>query len=364
MARRKKRRGGSGIIWFLLFLVLAGLIYLYISQRRVVDYTVKSQEINDGINEVLVDLGITDADILKVYREEKQERNKKWIQVTKEIKAPARADLAQYQKVIAAKVKKLRASVISSDLDKSQYNLTIKIGVKKIVMQTLIFSKIGGRRIAIIIDDLGYDENKLAKFLALKVPLSLSILPGEKFSQRIASEVIAKGYHILLHLPMEPYGYPGINPGARAVLTTMSDSKIEDMVKKDIKSVPGVAGVNNHMGSKFTENPRKMEQVLKVIKQSNLFYVDSRTSANSIAYETARRIGVKTAERQIFLDNKDDLAYIKGQLQQLANSAIKHGQAIGIGHFQREMTAEAISEMLPEFKKQNVQIVFVSDLVR
>ena len=362
MSRSRKKRSRATI--FLLFVLIAGLVYLYIREIKRVDYSQQSQNINEAINEALITLGITDADILKIYREEKKGKNKKWVHVTKEIKIPRDADFSRYQKGIISGLKGIDTQIFSTRIDDVQNTLTIEAGIQEMVMQTLIFKKIAAHRVAIIIDDAGYNKDKLSEFFEIKIPLTMAILPGEKYSKEIALEVMNKGYQIMLHLPMEPYGYPEIDPGSNALLTDMSGKKIRDLVKANIESVPGIYGVNNHMGSKFTENRKKMKEVLKVIKEYNLFYIDSKTSPDSIGYEVARELGIKTAERQVFIDNKDDIDYIKGQLQELINIALKDGQAIGIGHVQKEMTPRAINQMLPEFKKQGVTIVFVSELVQ
>lgn len=362
MTRSKKKRSRATI--FLLLILIAGLVYLYIQELRRVDYTKQSQSINEAINEALITLGITDADILKIYREEKKDKNRKWIHVTKEIKISRDADFSRYQKEVVSALKGIDIQILDAKIDEVQNTLTIKAGIEDMVMQTLIFKKIAAHRVAIIIDDAGYDKNNLSEFFQIKAPLTISILPQEKYSKDIALEVMNKGYQVMLHLPMEPNDYPEINPGANALLTDMSEKKIRNLVKVNIESIPGIYGVNNHMGSKFTKDREKMQNVLKVIKEHGLFYIDSKTTPESMGSEIARELGVKTAERQVFIDNKDDLDYIKGQLQELIDIALRDGQAIGIGHVQKEMTPQAIKQMLPEFNKQNVSIVFASELVQ
>ncbi len=364
MARRKKRKKSFSIITFLLLSLIIGLIYLYVSERRKIDYSLQSQEINEVIDKALINLGITDVDILEIYREEKEEKNKKWVQVTKEIKIPYDGNFLSYQNKISLEVKKVKAEVLGVKIDEAENIFTIKIGIKDLIMQILILKKISARKIALIIDDAGYDRNNLSKFLDIGIPLTVAILPGETYSKQIASEAINQGCQIILHLPLEPYGYPEINPGSHAALTGMTNKQIRNLVKDNINSVPGICGVNNHMGSKFTANQKKMEEVIKVIGEHNLFYIDSKTSSDSVGYSTARRLGVKTAEREIFIDNKNNIDYVKTQLRKLASLAIKNGQAIGIGHFQKEMTPLAIKEIISEFKKQNIEFVFVSELVK
>ncbi|MFH1784631.1 MAG: divergent polysaccharide deacetylase family protein [bacterium] len=363
MARRKKKKK-SKLISFILLLVVMGLAYLYIMEIKRVDYTQESQDVDDAINKSLVSLDVSDTDILKIYREEKKDRGRKWIHVTKEIRVIPGAELDRYKKSISSGLKEAEAQIMSLSVDKRGKVLTIDIGMQRMLMQTVIIKKIAPHRVAIILDDVGYAKSYMEAFFKLNIPLTMSVLPQQQFSVELAQETIDRGLEVMLHLPMEPYRYPEVNPGDKALLTDMSARKIRNLVRENIDSIPGLSGVNNHMGSKFTEDKKKMEQALAVVKQKRLFYIDSVTSSNSVAFDVARNMGIKTVARDVFIDNEDDLEYIKGQLRELIRLALLNSKAVGIGHVHKSMTAKAIEEMLPEFKEKKIELVFASELVQ
>jgi polysaccharide deacetylase 2 family uncharacterized protein YibQ len=168
---------------------------------------------------------------------------------------------------------------------------------------------------------------------------------------------------VILHQPMEPLDYPKNDPGKRAILLKMTSAEVKAMLLKNISDVPFTAGVNNHMGSKVTENESKMQEVMGILKERNLLFVDSRTSSKSVAYKTAKKMGLRTAYNQVFLDSEKDLEYIKKQLDLVAKIAVKNGRVVAIGHCERKETLLALQEKLPEFKKLGITIVPVSQLV-
>lgn len=216
-------------------------------------------------------------------------------------------------------------------------------------------------RIAIIIDDLGYDSDMAFSFIRLDLPLSFSILPCAPFTDLVAQEANRAGCEILLHLPMEPKKYPSINPGPGAVFLSMDEHEIRQILDKDLKEIPGVCGVNNHMGSSFTEDREKMLVVLKELKKRRLFYIDSRTTRGTVGLKLARDIGLPAARRNVFLDNDLTPKAIRLQMERLLNMARHSGSAIGIGHPHIE-TLKVLEEYSPKIKAE-FQIVPVSELV-
>ena len=216
-------------------------------------------------------------------------------------------------------------------------------------------------RVAIIIDDMGRDIKTLKEILAIDAPISVAVLPFLPHSRDVAKEANLMGRDVLLHLPMEPKELSGNDPGEGALFTNMSEAQIASQVKKDVDAVPHITGINNHMGSKFTEDERLMRIVLDIAKKKNLFFLDSKTTNKSAAYRLAKNMGLKTASRQIFLDNTEDIAYIKGQITELINVAKKRGSAIAIGH-PHPATIAAIKEMMPRFN-EDVEMVTVSSLI-
>ena len=219
-------------------------------------------------------------------------------------------------------------------------------------------------RIAIIIDDIGFNNKKeIKEIIGLKYPITLSILPFQPFSLKVAKMAHAANKEIILHLPMEPYNYPRENPGNGMLTTYMDEVELINQLKKNLDAIPYIIGVNNHMGSKFTEDYERMRIVMGVLKRRGLFFVDSLTSHKSVGYKVALEVGVYAEKRDIFLDNKRDIEYIRKELKRLKIISLKKGKAIGIGH-PYPNTVRALKEMLPRFKKDGIKIVKLSSLVK
>lgn len=217
-------------------------------------------------------------------------------------------------------------------------------------------------KIAILIDDMGNSKKVDDAVLSINAPLTIAVLPLLKESRRTAESANSSGKEVLLHLPMEPQDYPRSNPGQGALFTSMDDIAIVTQLYEDIKSVPGIKGVNNHMGSRFTEDKEKMRIVLKQLKDNDLFFIDSKTSPRSKNDKMAREIGIKAAARDVFLDNEQNEGYINEQIKVLKGTAVKNGYAIGIGHPHPE-TLAALKKALPEIQK-DFDIVHASELTK
>jgi polysaccharide deacetylase 2 family uncharacterized protein YibQ len=215
---------------------------------------------------------------------------------------------------------------------------------------------------AFIIDDLGYETEVAKKIVELEFPVALSILPFLQYSEFVAEEGKKNNQEIMLHLPMEANN-SGIDPGPGAIKSYMSEEEIRQAVRDCILNFPYIVGVNNHMGSKITEDREIMEIVLEEIKGYNLFFIDSITTKNSIAYEAAQEMGIKSAVRSVFLDNENDMEYIKGQMLEVQETALREGEAIAIGH-SRINTFYVLKRMVPELIKAGIEIVPVSELVK
>lgn len=217
-------------------------------------------------------------------------------------------------------------------------------------------------KIVIMIDDMGNSKKVDDEVLSIDAPLTVAVFPLLSESRRTAEIANSNGKEVLLHLPMEPKDYPKSNPGRGALLTSMDDIAIVTQLYEDIKSVPGIKGINNHMGSKFTEDKDRMRIVLMQMKDKDLFFVDSKTSPKSHNEKMAREIGIKAASRDVFLDNEQNEGYIEGQIQTLKMMAVKHGSAIGIGH-PHPATIAALKKAIPEIQKE-FDIVHASEIVR
>lgn len=204
-------------------------------------------------------------------------------------------------------------------------------------------------QIAIIIDDIGYNKDLAMGLLNVNKNITFSILPFSPAGTQLARMLSAKGAELMLHLPMEPTQYPKVNPGPGALLSSMSPDELLTQLRKDIQAIPGTVGVNNHMGSKLTADSDKMNQIFSILKQNNLFFVDSRTSADSKGEQSARMFRLKFSHRDVFLDNVQDVEYISGQITKLIKQADEHGSAIGIGH-PHQATLDALKREIPKLK--------------
>ena len=217
-------------------------------------------------------------------------------------------------------------------------------------------------RIALIVDDIGYDRAVVKKLLGLNLPITLSILPKSPFTKSIVHE--ARKYHveIMLHQPMEPFEYPRINPGPGTLLTSMTPDELVRQLVQNLEEMPFVSGVNNHMGSRMTASESQMRQVFSVLKQRNLFFVDSRTTEKTICRPSANLLQIPFGERDVFIDHFQDNDFIKKQLYELVRIATTHGEAIGIAH-PYTRTYQVLKTILPDLK-QKVRFVPVSEMVR
>lgn len=216
-------------------------------------------------------------------------------------------------------------------------------------------------RIAIIIDDLANGGKVTNLLWSIKSPLTIAVLPQMPDSSSIAKKAFNKNIQVILHLPLEPENSQ-LSLGPGGVTCQMSKKEISKRLRDNLESIPHVVGINNHMGSKATADPRVMQAVLEVAKQKGLFFVDSLTTPKSLAFKVAKELKVETAKREVFLDGKREREYIRSQVNLLAKVAKKKGKAIGIGHINQK-TIEVIKEMIPQLEEEGIEFVYASQLV-
>jgi polysaccharide deacetylase 2 family uncharacterized protein YibQ len=216
-------------------------------------------------------------------------------------------------------------------------------------------------RVALIIDDCGQWLDTEEALLALPIPITMSVLPHVRYASKIAQDASSAGKGVMLHLPMEAASH--INAGPGEIETSMSDAQIAATTEDDVAQVPLAKGVNNHEGSAASADPRVMKDVIDVLKTHGLFFIDSRTSTKTVAEDLARSAGVPAARRNVFLDNRADVAYTESMLERATAIAEQNGSAIAIGH-PKPSTLEAIRLMYPKMEQQGVQFVLAQDLVR
>ncbi len=195
----------------------------------------------------------------------------------------------------------------------------------------------------IVIDDLGNNRSLGQRAVDLPGPVNLAFLPYTPFVDTLANSAYAHGQAIMLHSPME--STTGKDPGEGALLTSMTREELHASLSDSLTSIPGVQGINNHMGSKLTSDRRSMSWVMQVLRDKDLFFIDSRTAGNSVAAQAAAMNGMATLERDVFLDNDRDPALIAKQFQKGLAIADKQGFAVMIGHPYPE-TMDVLGEKL------------------
>ena len=222
-------------------------------------------------------------------------------------------------------------------------------------------ARAGAPRLAIILDDLGNDRSVADSIFALPYPLTLSFLPFHPNSREIAEEAHRRGYQVMLHLPMQSLGNEF--PEAQQLHSGMTSSQISDALNGMLQNVPYAVGVNNHQGSLATTDGLLMADLMAILRQRHLFFIDSRTTAATLAYDAAQNARVRSAFRNVpFLDDVEEFSAIRKQLQLALRDAQEKGEAIAIGHPHPE-TLRALSEFLPQAEAQGVHLVYASELV-
>jgi len=241
--------------------------------------------------------------------------------------------------------------------------LIIRLWPKKEKVKPARFPVIPKNKIAIVIDDWGYNRRNLNFIREIKVPLTVSILPQLNYSKRIAVVARKNSKEVIIHLPLEPHKSRRVGLEKGVILTGMSEEKIIEIFKKALKGIPYSKGVSNHMGSKATEDRRVMKILFKQFKKNKLYFLDSLVTSDSVCEDLAKDMKLRFSKRDIFLDNELNADYIKNQLDKLIARAKQDGEAIGIGH-DRSVTLRVIKDSISEIEKQGIEFVFVSDLVR
>lgn len=306
-----------------------------------------------GIDSALADLGIWSA----LYSKRRQEY---FDQI--EVGVPADLPLAEANLGISRFVQQFGGQVLSASERRDQVEIRCGFGE----VQTTIFTlaPVAEHRrtgnIAIVIDDFVDDDPIAAHFCAIPQPLTFSILPRASQAHTLVERMRTNGHEVLVHLPMEPKG--GVSPGVNAILVGLDDAEIRRRVRRALQNVPHARGLNNHMGSKATTDERVMRLVLSELKARNLLFLDSRTTASSVAYQLAVDMDIRAFNRDLFIDEAAEAQTIRGKLWELAAIAARAGQAIGVGHNRRE-TLIALLAALPQLERRGFRFVPVSRLL-
>jgi uncharacterized protein len=218
-------------------------------------------------------------------------------------------------------------------------------------------------QLAVIIDDMGSNLQQARALADIGLPVTFSIIPGLRSDRDVAGFADRSGIETMIHIPMQAKGWPKRRLEANGLLLSMDEAAIREHLDDYARQIPTAIGVNNHMGSEFTEHEDKMRVVLEMLKGRGLFFIDSVTTPRTVGQRLAREMGVKTGRRDVFLDNEQNSAYIRGQLAQAVRMAKKNGSAIVICH-PHPATIATLAETLPTLAGQGITLVPVSHLVR
>jgi len=213
--------------------------------------------------------------------------------------------------------------------------------------------------IVIIIDDFGYrDDNVSEGFLSLDADITFAIIPGHQNSKVFAAKADQNGYEVIVHMPMESTNETRGEKEYK-LTTSMTSDEIESKLEEVISEFPEAVGMNNHQGSKATSDKRIMNIVGNVLKRHGKYFIDSRTSSETVAETTMRYRGVPTIRRHVFLDNENQKNKIREQLYKLADKAELKGLAVGIGHAKTN-TLKVLKQEIPRLKEHGFKFQFAS----
>ena len=247
----------------------------------------------------------------------------------------------------------IEITTISPDTLEEQTSSQTPVETEKIPMRGVI---------GLIIDDFGYRNDHVSNgFLQLPGKLTYAIIPGHDYSQLFSKKAYDSGYEIIVHLPMENIGKT-YGEEEYVLMSYFQDDEIKNRINKAFDLLPESIGLNNHQGSRGTADSRVMTLVAGVIKEKKKFFIDSRTTNNSLAETTMRKYGVPTNKRDVFLDNELDEEKIKIQLLELADVSEEKGIAIGIGHV-KPQTLNVLAKEIPVLQEKGFRFEFVSNLV-
>ncbi len=338
----------SGAIFFLLISLFAWWGIKNSFQKP----SVVSSHVEEFLNGTLSNLGIGERNVAEKFSEEKDGK----IITHETIVMPPN------NKLIDKLYKILKNSNLSFSLKKKGKTLLLSIGKDGFITHIL---KIKEKRknlplVAIVIDDIGYGGEGDRMALNLPSNFTLSFLPQTPYAKKFSSLAIKKGFEVLIHQPMEGRKVDiHENPGL--ITCSMKKKEMEKIFEKNISTIRGATGMNNHEGSIFTANKDALKKFLPIVKEKNLFFLDSLTTPKSKVEEVGREYKVKILKRDVFLDNKKNSKYIKKQINELLSIAYRKGFAIGIAH-SRPVTIKVLKEETKKMKGK-ISLVHLSSLL-
>ncbi len=349
------------IITLIVIFVLAAL-YSFLKKK---DYTFLVSECDAKINSILEKHGIDTDNPGKIAQKKISGFRAQAIFLEKSFYISAKQNTKKLTTELSSAISGLPLVSIGKIQKKKapkEQLITLEFYYKHLLLYRLILKqKRVTAKIAIVLDDWGYNDQLFKEALKLDSPITFAILPELPYSAEIAAALHKHGYEFILHLPLEPHNSSAQTLEKNTILTTMSQKEIQDILNRHIASLPGLKGVNNHMGSKATEDRQTMLYVLEILKAKRLYFLDSYTSNKSILESVTGETGVPFYKRDIFIDDKYDSSSIKNELIKAKDLAKTRGYVIVIGHA-KPLTIAALKELIPKFEKEGCAFVYVSDL--
>jgi polysaccharide deacetylase 2 family uncharacterized protein YibQ len=374
MAKRPNKRGRSKKWMRYFFFFFLGILlifggYIYLTRKKPLsqeDFSKKVFLVDQIVQSQLYEMGIQKKNILFQESSSREAGGLTWKQSSLKVRVLRPRSFSSIEGDFKRSLSTL-GKTVSIQSSKTAESLQLEIKVLNRVTHQLTFvpsppSTLKAAvhpKIAIVIDDLGSKDKISQELLRWDLPITFAILPFTPFSKRLAGEAHRQGKEVILHLPMEPQGYPQIRPGEGVLLQEMDARRLLRQLSKDIEAVPYITGVSNHMGSRLMEDPEKIRIIFSELKRRGLFFLDSRTTAQTIGLQVAQSVGLKAIERTVFIDHSSTEEDIKGQLEQLIQVSLSRGKAIGIGH-PHPSTIKSIKEMIPKMKEKGIEIVPLS----
>lgn len=344
-----------------------------------VDISYKAREVDRIVGEVLSRFKVGPANILKEAHEFKKNRRYRFEAISKTYTVGSDFPFDRFRDELKKQLSREKIEVLAWEKNVKERISHLALGFKNNRIYSLFFriiKKEGEKKeaekkefvfkkakVAIVIDDFGYSLNHIDSWLKFERPITFSILPNLSYSTRIANLANLNSKEVILHLPLEPQ-HGETEPREQFTITaSMSKNEVLKILDKAVKTVPYLKGVSNHQGSKATEDTKLMETIFAELKKRNLFFLDSLVTNKSVCSDLAMQMGLKFAQRDIFLDNVNEVDYIKNQLNKLADVAQQNGFAIGIGH-DRIKTLEALQSSYRDLESRGIEFVYLSELVK
>jgi polysaccharide deacetylase 2 family uncharacterized protein YibQ len=386
MAKRSSKKNKVAIGPLVVIGLLIVIAVYWLSRPTVADRTA---DIQKCLMPSLRAFNVSEDDLVRRSSEERGAGAKKYTHTTEQYSAPKAFGTKKFESDLKARLVKAGFRIASSDrvfgrdtellvyeINRGSLGLfTLKLNKPRVPALAEVSAvlpppkpapeaakKSAKPKVAIVIDDFGYNMTSVNMLFAIQQPVTLSVLPHVKYSKEVARLARSKGYEVILHLPLES-SRSDVQEEANTITTKMSDKEITSKLASDIQSVPGITGVSNHMGSKATEDKRVMTVIISYLKTKRLYFFDSFTAQKSVCRDVARSLSVPTAKRDIFLDNSSDMAEIEAQMAVVKKMAFKYGQAIAICH-DRANSIKALARKMPEMSGEGIEFVRLSELVK